>query len=150
MSHELSDEIFYLDVGYKKPREFFTFDMPNLSLSYDDNFDERYKIAGLTVFRSFDVEMISRNTYDFLSLLGDVGGLDAVLIIVGFLMINWFQQIAQNCYFMSFLYFYRKEPAKTFDIDSPNLKSNIESDIINRSYFEPTSVYSILKGLLCC
>ena len=64
--------------------------MEPLAMSYADDFAVRYKIAGLTIFRELDLEVIGRSTYDFLSFLGDVGGLDGVLIIVGFLMINWF------------------------------------------------------------
>jgi hypothetical protein len=87
----VSDEIYYLDIGAEIERDFFSFDITNLQLSYADDFEATYKIAGMTIFRELDLEITKRTTYDFLSFLGDVGGLDGILIIVGYLMINWYQ-----------------------------------------------------------
>ena len=89
-SHFVSDEIYYLDVGAEIERDFFSFDITNLQMSYADDFEATYKIAGMTIFRELDLEVTKRTTYDFLSFLGDVGGLDGILIIVGYLMINWY------------------------------------------------------------
>ena len=53
---ELYDRIAYLQLGIEKSHKFFsTFSITQLDLSYMDDFEgNAYKIAGFSVFRSFD------------------------------------------------------------------------------------------------
>jgi hypothetical protein len=74
-SIQVEDEIQYMDVGYITPREFSRMTMGSLGLSYSDDFEGYYKIAGFTVFRNLHLTVINREVYDVLNFLGDIGGL---------------------------------------------------------------------------
>ena len=53
-------------------------------LSYKDDFEAgKQKIAGLSIYRSLNKTVIQRSTYDLLAFLGDVGGLEAIVMILG-------------------------------------------------------------------
>jgi hypothetical protein len=71
----IMDEIAYLDVGLVTPRPFSTYSLGSLGLSYSDDFNGYYKIAGFTVFRNLNYTVVTRSVYDVLNFLGDVGGL---------------------------------------------------------------------------
>jgi hypothetical protein len=75
----VNDEISYLDIGLVTPRPFSQYSLGNLGLSYSDNFEGYYKIAGFTVFRSMNYVKVTRSVYDVLNFLGDVGGLEGIL-----------------------------------------------------------------------
>jgi hypothetical protein len=53
-----------------------------LGLSYAARYPAYYKVAGYSIFRDLNQVQINRQTYDFLNFMGDVGGLDGVLVIV--------------------------------------------------------------------
>jgi hypothetical protein len=90
-SKSVVDEIKYLHIGLDEVREFFSFAPTDLGLSYVDNFEGgRYKIAGFTIFRSLNKTVTHRSTYDLLAFLGDVGGLEAIIIVLGGAMIGKF------------------------------------------------------------
>jgi hypothetical protein len=80
----VQDEISYLHFLPAEVREFFNLKIAPLQLSYESNYPELYKIAGFSIFRDLDKVILERSTYDFLNFLGDVGGLDGVLVIVFF------------------------------------------------------------------
>ena len=90
VSNVVQDAISYVDLGFAKEREFFSYEMKQLEVSYADNITARYKIAGFTVFRDLNLRIINRTTYDFLNFLGDVGGLDGVLLLFGFIIMQKF------------------------------------------------------------
>jgi hypothetical protein len=58
-----------------------------LSLSYSDDFEGYYKIAGFSVIRNLAKTHIHRKVYDFLNFVGDVGGLDTIMVILGALIV---------------------------------------------------------------
>ena len=80
------DEVQYLDIYKPEERPFSTYSMMGLGLSYSDDFEGYYKIAGFTVFRNLNYKVISRSVYDVLNFLGDVGGLEGILVMAG----GWF------------------------------------------------------------
>jgi hypothetical protein len=82
-NNHVEDEIRYLDLGIQEARDFFQYTLTNLNLSYLDNFKTNYKIAGFSVFRKFDSIVFSRATYDILAFLGDVGGLEGIVLLLG-------------------------------------------------------------------
>jgi hypothetical protein len=84
------DDTSYIDVDIVKERNFFSYKMEKLELSYENKWGTSYKVAGVTVFRDLNLEQINRRTYKVLNFMGDVGGLDAVLMICGYCLINWF------------------------------------------------------------
>ena len=97
VTHQIEDEIEYLYLGVEELRSFFSYEFDRLNLSYEDSFPDYYKFAGLSVFRSFDKEVIQRSTYDILNFLGDVGGLETVLSLVGGLVVaNLINYIANS------------------------------------------------------
>jgi len=79
-SMAVSDEIAYLDVGLVTPRPFSKYTLGKLGLSYSDNFEGYYKIAGFTVFRNLNYTVVTRSVYDMLNFLGDIGGLEGILV----------------------------------------------------------------------
>ena len=79
-SMAVSDEIAYLDVGQVTPRPYFQYSTGTLGLSYSDNFEGYYKIAGFTVFRNLNYTVVTRSVYDMLNFLGDIGGLEGILV----------------------------------------------------------------------
>ena len=62
--------------------------MGALGLSYEDNYPLNYKIAGMSFYRNANRVDINRQTYDILNFLGDIGGLDSILLLIGF-MLMW-------------------------------------------------------------
>ena len=52
-------------------------------MSYSDDFEGYYKIAGFTVYRNLDYTVINRSVYDVLNFFGDVGGLLEFLRLMG-------------------------------------------------------------------
>ena len=107
MTHLIEDEIQYLYLGVEELRSFFSFDSDRLNLSYEDTFPDSYKFAGFSIFRSFDEEVIQRETYDILNFLGDVGGLETVLTIVGGFIISSLINFIMKSRFFEKLYYYR-------------------------------------------
>ena len=59
-----------------------------MGLSYSDNFEEYYKIAGFTVAVNVHKIVIERTVYDFLNFLGDCGGLDKILMFFSTLTLS--------------------------------------------------------------
>lgn len=78
-----------------------------LTLSYSDDFEKDYKIAGLTIFAHFDHGVISRSTYDTLAFLGDVGGLEGILVLIGGMLISPITSFLLTFILMPFLYISR-------------------------------------------
>jgi hypothetical protein len=108
MDELVEDEIHYLDIGLGEEREFFTYLLDSLSLSYIDDWDTTYKIAGFSVFRHFDRMIYGRATYDFLAFLGDVGGLEGILILFGGAVISYYTGFATTVFMMPYLFYYRQ------------------------------------------
>ena len=78
-SWAIADEISYLDIGTVIPRDLSVYTINRLGLSYSDDWNSYYKIAGFTVYRNLDYTVITRSVYDVLNFLGDVGGLEGIL-----------------------------------------------------------------------
>jgi len=107
-SMSISDEILYLDIGLAIPRDFYEYEPTQLGLSYSDDFEGYYKIAGFTVFRSLDTKVITRSVYDILNFLGDVGGLEGILLLIGGAMVGTFSGFAGTNLFMTKAFYTRK------------------------------------------
>jgi hypothetical protein len=93
-----------LNVGQSVPRSYAQLNFGSLGLSYSDNFDAYYKIAGFTVVANPDKIIIERSVYDFLNLLRDVGGLNGILVIIGSFLISKIASEVSSAYFVSALY----------------------------------------------
>lgn len=50
----VDDEIAYLDIGFSRERHYFDYQLTRLALSYSDDWENYYKIAGFTVFNDLD------------------------------------------------------------------------------------------------
>lgn len=109
-SAAIMDEIAYLDVGIVYPKPFFTFVLEGLGLSYQDDFNANYKIAGFSVMRNLHYTVITRTTYDILNCIGDIGGLESVLLIIGSMLISKFSNFASVAFFMRHI-FYTTSPS---------------------------------------
>ena len=67
----------------KLSRHFYSFEKSELGLSYNDNFPTQYKIAGMSIFRDGDLHVVARETYDTFALLGDIGGVNEIIYLLG-------------------------------------------------------------------
>ena len=56
--------------------------------SYQDEFPHYYKIAGFSIFRNLDRVRYDRSTYDILACLGDIGGLEGILLLMASALIS--------------------------------------------------------------
>jgi hypothetical protein len=108
-NNELLDSISYLNVGEVKNRKFFTYKTNTLGLSYVDDFaGGNYKVAGFSVMRNLDYMIVSRSVYDFLALLGDVGGLEGILFLVSSSLVAKAVSYMFVFRMMPFLFYQRK------------------------------------------
>jgi len=104
----IADEIAYLDIGIVTPRSFFQFSKSYLGLSYSDDFEGYYKIAGFTVFNNMNYTVVTRSVYDVLNFLGDVGGLEGILTQIGGFLVSWAASFVGTGYFMTSLFYTRQ------------------------------------------
>jgi hypothetical protein len=51
-----------------------------------------------------DLEIFQRTNYDFLNFIGDVGGLDSVLSLIGSIIMRSYQQFNFYAYLITILY----------------------------------------------
>jgi hypothetical protein len=73
-----------MHVGFDELRDFFSFEPTGLGLSFQNDFESGdYKIIGFSIYRSLNKTVIYRSTYDLLAFLGDVGGLEAIIVVLG-------------------------------------------------------------------
>ena len=79
----MSDDIRYLDFGLEDERDFFKYSLESLELSYIDHFPQNYKIAGFSIIRNLDSVQYDRSTYDLLACIGDIGGLEGAILLIG-------------------------------------------------------------------
>ena len=84
----VTDEIRYLDIGIEDKHKFFQFSLETLGLSYMDLFPQDYKIAGFSIIRNLDSIGYDRSTYDLLACMGDIGGLEGIVILFGGFLIK--------------------------------------------------------------
>jgi hypothetical protein len=104
------DEIKYLHIGLDEVRQFFSFAPTALGLSYVDNFEGgRYKVAGFTIFRSLNQIITYRTTYDLLAFLGYVGGLEAIIFVLGGAIVGKFTSFSISLKMFSQFYYERIE-----------------------------------------
>ena len=105
----VEDEIRYLDLGIEDVRDFFNVKLTKLGLSYDDDFElGNYKIAGLSVFRQYDQVVYGRSIYDILAFLGDVGGLEGIVLLIGGVLIAKMAAFMVTVKMAPHLFYYRK------------------------------------------
>lgn len=107
-SMAVMDEIDYLDIGVVTPRLFSSYSLTSLGLSYSDEFTGYYKIAGFTVFRNLNYQVVTRSVYDVLNFLGDVGGLEGILIMFGGWFVSTISSFAGIGFFMSGTFYTHK------------------------------------------
>ena len=103
----ISDEIAYVDVGLVTQRSFNQFSLGRLGLSYSDDFNGYYKIAGFTIFRNMDRTIITRSVYGALNFLGDVYILLGILTLFGGFLVSLAASFVGTGYFMKSLFYTR-------------------------------------------
>lgn len=96
-SKSVVDVIKYLHIGLNEIQEFFSFEPTELGLSFFDDYENRkYKVAGFTIYRSLSKTIIQRTTYDLLAFLGDVGGLEAIIMVLGGAIVSYLTRFEIN------------------------------------------------------
>jgi hypothetical protein len=102
--HLVKDEITYLDLGLTSVKEFTTHNFGSISLSHEDDFDNYYKIVGITIVANPNRITVERSVYDFLNFLRDVGGLNGILVIFGSHLISFIAKRVSETYKVSTFY----------------------------------------------
>lgn len=139
----VEDEIAYMDVGMVEPREFHQYKLNGLGLSYSDNFEGYYKIAGFTIFRDLNRVVISRSVYDVLNFLGDIGGLSGILGSIGDLLVARFANFMGVGYFMQQLFYtYRNKEGQFSESDTDEPEKRELGDQITRTGLSNGQKYS--------
>lgn len=73
-------------------------------ISTFNQFPTRWKICALQINLSYDQNVISRQTYDLLLFLGDIGGLNGALAVLGTLIVGWYSQFNADSFIVTTLY----------------------------------------------
>ena len=133
----VEDEIKYLNIGQEDHKEFFSFEPTQLGLSFRDNWESKaYKIAGFTIYRSLHLTVYNRETYDLLAFLGDVGGLEGIIIIMGSVLIGSLTSLNLSLHLMPSLFYERghlkPSKIKQSDYDPNNIRKNIHRNFARR------------------
>ena len=89
-STQVEDDVSFINfdpLGTKDEYEYHSVTMGSLGLSYSDDFEGYYKIGGFTLFWNPDQLKIEREAYDFVTWIGDVGGLLDGFLVFGIVLI---------------------------------------------------------------
>ena len=54
----------------------------------------------MSLFRNLDLEVTNRQTYDLLQFLGDIGGLNSILMALGTLLVGSIAQFRANSFLL--------------------------------------------------
>lgn len=80
---EVEDEVNWINLFGSEVYDLNSLSMTSLGLSYSDDFEGYFKIAGFSLYRNVNQLKISRQSYGLLSLIGDVGGLlDGLMLLL--------------------------------------------------------------------
>lgn len=90
-------------------KKFYTFLINKLEISFSDDFPQEYKVAGVTIYRDFDVSVINRSNYSLLDFMSDLGGLNYLIFLSGTSFVALFSRFQANNFYISKLYFYKRE-----------------------------------------
>ena len=85
---EAEDETHFAQLGQTTVAEYWKVDYLALRPSSSNQWPNKYKFIGIEIIFNPDLQIVDRQTYDFLTFLADVGGLDFSLYILGFLVMN--------------------------------------------------------------
>lgn len=123
---KLEDSVHFLQIGNKVDYEWYSLTAGLPFISTWNQFPNRYKICGLQINISHDQTVTNRQTYDLLMFLGEVGGLNSILMLMGVLIIGWFSAFNSDSYLVSVLYMQSTNAFQTlrsFLKSSPSEKS---------------------------
>ena len=77
-NHQIRDETTNFLTTTSDDTFFFDYELSTLDLSFSDNFEKYYKIAGFTVFLSYDLNVTRLTQITFFEAFGIIGGLDYI------------------------------------------------------------------------
>lgn len=86
--------------GKNMEMEFFNFKLNGLKLSYQDDFNSNFKIAGFSIFFNSEFTKYYRSTYTFMQLIGDFGGFIEGWLFIGIYLFAGFARIQAAEFFM--------------------------------------------------
>lgn len=132
----VNDQIAYLSIGISESRNYIQHNFGSLGLSYSDNFNGYYKIAGFTVVANQNKITVERSVYDFLNFLRDVGGLNGILVIFGSFLISKIANQVTGAYFLSSMFKQTKADIEHPKITKENIREEIERNFDNRKDFQ--------------
>lgn len=91
-------------MGIDQDYDFWELEIGKPAISTWNQFPHRYKICGVQIVLSHDVDAYTRKSYDILEYLGEIGGIVEFFILFGVLVIGWFNKYTANSFLVSMLY----------------------------------------------
>lgn len=125
----LEDDSWWLLNGFASEWDFTTFSIGAEQPSSFTRYPHEYKITGMEIQFSYDVINHNRETYTFLSFLGDLGGLFDSLIFIGSTLLYKIVTTNNDSLLLSLL-FQKKKPATLEE------KTEFENDSDKKEYLE--------------
>jgi hypothetical protein len=143
----VSDSTGWFDILWnQQTRPFFNFILNGLELSYQDDFNTNYKIAGFSVFRNAHFTTITRSTYDVLGLIGDLGGFFDGWLFLGAIMLGWFAKFQSVAFFMQQV-FYTTAPSSPYKRRRTDEIVDLPGQYVNKRGAHRLSRQGMLDGL---
>ena len=103
--HRLVDDSAYVQVGQVDTINYHRLNPSALRQSLDIDYPSNYKIIGLDQLYSHDLYMVSRETYDLLTWLGDIGGFMQGLEWIGIVIVcTYYSERNGSSYMVSRLF----------------------------------------------
>lgn len=100
----LTDEISWVNLGSSSDLNFYDFKLFKNQISTETNFPKKYKFTSVKLHKNLDRVVLSRQTYDFLEFLGDLGGLKDALHLIGEIMLFPIMNFSMKVHLGSLLY----------------------------------------------
>ena len=85
---DVEDETHFAQLGQTTTAEYWKVTYSPLRVSSSNVWPSNYKFIGIEIIFNTDLQVVNRQSYDFLTFLADVGGLDFTLYLFGFLVMN--------------------------------------------------------------
>ena len=101
---EVEDETHFMQLGQTTTAEYWSIEYKSLRPSSSNLWPNKYKFIGIEIIFNPDLMLVDRQTYDTLTFLADVGGLDFSLYIFGFLLMNSYSQFNAYTHLISLLF----------------------------------------------
>ena len=99
-----------MQYGQEEDREFYTFKINGVFASSWIDFPSTFKYVGFEITLNLDSNIINRQTYSVLDWLGDIGGLNGILLTIAEISIAPFASFELSRYLLLNFFRTQKRP----------------------------------------